>query len=489
MSVRNRISLAASVLALAGLANSAFGQNKPADMKTIELKVSPKAAPEPAFRYRLFPLESERTPGDAVPIYLRLASETKDEALDQIRSNSSKWLDLPIRDLPAAEARKFVDQFRGRLKQLEYGARRQTAQWNYTIPEEKENAIEILLPDLQELRTRMNLLAIKARVEIAEKKYDEAIRTIETGLSVSRHIAEGPFLINGLVGIATAQLFLNRIEDLIAQPDAPNLYWALTALPRPLIDLRKEMETEQKVIEWIIPELTDLDMPRTDAEWESRLARIHGRWNGLVKLIDAPVVSKQTSGAPAPPAAATPKPIEMVDTDLAKFQAAILPEAKTFVKSRRGSIDGLSDAQVIVLYIAGQHREIRDQSFQPSYLPYPEAVAFYAVTEKSHKALTGAVPRLFAAFAPALMHAHTSEVRLDRRVAMLRVMEAVRLQAAADRGVLPQSLDEVKVVPVPNDPATGRAFGFRRDGDVVVLEAPGLTAGQPGVSYRISLRK
>ena len=160
---------------------------------------------------------------------------------------------MPFDQFPVAEARKLVDRWGSRLEQMEFGARRQTCNWNYTLPEQRERAIEILLPDVQELRNWARLLALKARVEIAEHKYDDAIRTIETGLAFSRHLAEGPFLINQLVGIASAHMMLDRVEELVVQPDAPNLYWALTALPRPLIDVRRAMETEQKMGEWMHP--------------------------------------------------------------------------------------------------------------------------------------------------------------------------------------------------------------------------------------------
>ncbi|MDB5352761.1 MAG: hypothetical protein JWN86_4008 [Planctomycetota bacterium] len=486
---RKHLPIAASFLAVAGLASSAIGQAKPAETKTIELTLTPRSAPDPVLRYRLLPLESERTPGDAVPIYLRLSCETKDEATQQINANSSKWLDSPIGEFPVAEARKFVNQFPGKLKQMEYGARRQTANWNYTLPEEKEHAIEILLPDAQELRAWTRLLAIKARVEIAEKKYDEAIRTIETGLSMSRHLAEGPFLINSLVGIAGATQFLNRLEELITQPDAPNLYWALTALPRPLIGIRKQMETEQTMMEGLLPEINDLDAPRTDAEWTSRLARLHGRWNGLAKLMDIPTEAMQSPNAPHVAPAVPVKPSSNVDRDFAKFQSETLPEARAFAKAHGVSIEGLSDAHVIMLYIGGQYREIRDRSFAPSYLPYPDAVPLYAAVDAKNKSVKGPIPTLFAAFAPALVNAESAQVRLDRRVAILRVIEALRLQAAASNGTLPKSLDAVNVAPIPLDPATGRAFDLRRDGDAVVLNVPGIPAGHPNVSYRISLRK
>ncbi len=66
----------------------------------------------------------------------------------------------------------------------------------------------ILLPDVAVDAAMGPHPALKARVEIAEGKSDEAIRTIETGVAFARHVAEGPFLINGLVGIAIANHML-----------------------------------------------------------------------------------------------------------------------------------------------------------------------------------------------------------------------------------------------------------------------------------------
>jgi len=54
-----------------------------------------------------------------------------------------------------------------------------------------------------------------------------------------------------------------RLLDWIGRSDAPNLYWSLTALPRPLIDLRKELEVEQRIIELQFPDLADLKRERS----------------------------------------------------------------------------------------------------------------------------------------------------------------------------------------------------------------------------------
>src|SRR5438270_7314564 len=106
---------------------------------------------------------------------------------------------------------------------------------------------------------------------------DEAVRTLETGLAFARHVAEGPFLINDLVGIAVANSMLERVDELIARPDAPNLYWALSTLPRPLIGVRESSENEIKLIEWMFPELDEVGRPRSEADWASLLGRFHRR--------------------------------------------------------------------------------------------------------------------------------------------------------------------------------------------------------------------
>src|SRR5947199_5910063 len=54
--------------------------DKPAEKWHVDrtLTVSPAAAPTPALRYRLYPAETERRPGNAVPMYLRFAHERSD---------------------------------------------------------------------------------------------------------------------------------------------------------------------------------------------------------------------------------------------------------------------------------------------------------------------------------------------------------------------------------------------------------------------------
>ena len=177
------------------------------------------------------------------------------------------------------------------------------------------------MPDAAGMRTWSRLLVLKARVEAAEGKFDDAIRTMETGIAFGRHVADGPFLINQLVGIAIASAMLTAYEDLVSRPGSPNLYWGLTALPRPLIGLREGFEQEMKVVDRVLPELSDLDRPRTDGEWSANLERLHVRLVGLTKLVFDPKMHE----APTDPSRPLPKPEEVIDPDLSRFTATVLP--------------------------------------------------------------------------------------------------------------------------------------------------------------------
>jgi len=68
--------------------------------------------------------------------------------------------------------------------------------------------------------------------------------------------------------------------------------------------------------------------------------------------------------------------------------------------------------------------------------------------------------------------AHLLMNRLDRHVAALQCVEALRLYAAAHDGKLPRELISIIEVPVPNDPVMQKPFVYRCTGYNAVLEAP-----------------
>jgi hypothetical protein len=56
-------------------------------------------------------------------------------------------------------------------------------------------------------------------------------------------------------------------------------------------------------------------------------------------------------------------------------------------------------------------------------------------------------------------------VRRDRVIAVLRVIEALRMHAATHEGKLPSSLEAIDAVPIPVDALSGKPFVYRLNAD------------------------
>jgi hypothetical protein len=481
----------ATTMALCALPKGAAqnAADKPDEKKWVidrSLNLTPRPVPVPALKYRLFPVAMDLKEGNAIPIYLRLAHEQSDATRRLWREKPDQWIQLPLDKIPIAEARKLFQNFAYNLRQLDLGARRKTADWNYTL--DAGDPIAMLLPDAQDMRYCGKVLAVKARVEIAEGDYPAAGRTLETGFAVARHLAEGPFLINGLVGIAIASQMTDALLDWVNQPNAPNLYWPLTALPRPFIDLRKEFEFEYRMTELQFPDLADLKRERAPAEWDAALKRVRAEFDRLRGLWEG---DKESEKVPQVPMTAPTDPAA---------QSPELPAAKKYLIEQlhmpADKVDAMPPAQVILLCLDGIKDDLRDDFFKSVYLPAPEAVPTAEAAEKRLKSTpnmeTTRIPRIFL---PAIPKVIVANNRLDRKIAALRIIEALRLYAAGHDGQLPEKLSDITEVPVPLDPGTGKPFEYQREKDTATLIAPPLMvqstfiSAPTGQRYRVIIKQ
>ena len=231
-------------------------------------------------KYRLFPAFSERKEGNAVPIYLRITFEQSDAERRYWTETPKKWNALPVEEIPLTEAKEFIKRYQNFYRQFELGARRKTAEWNYTL--DQGSIIDVMLPDAQTMRNYVPMLLLRARVALAEGRFADASHWLETGFAFSQQVGSGPFLINSLVGIACANQFADCLFDYVALPEAPNLYWPLTAMPRPLIDLRHAMEMEQSVMEMQFPDLATVEQAHSPEQWDAALKRVRAEIRRLV---------------------------------------------------------------------------------------------------------------------------------------------------------------------------------------------------------------
>ena len=81
--------------------------------------------------------------------------------------------------------------------------------------------------------------------------------------------------------------------------------------------------------------------------------------------------------------------------------------------------------------------------------------------------------------------------RLDRNMAALQCVEAIRLYASVHDGKLPNELSDITQVPVPENPATQKPLIYQRTGSKAILEAPPSKeqADKYAIRYELSLKE
>jgi hypothetical protein len=82
---------------------------------------------------------------------------------------------------------------------------------------------------------------------------------------------------------------------------------------------------------------------------------------------------------------------------------------------------------------------------------------------------------------------------VDRQIAALRCVEAIRLYAAAHDGKLPAKLADITEVPVPVDPVNGKEFDYKlKEGKATLYgPPPGDDMPTPAnvVNYELTIKK
>ena len=239
--IRNRaLPLFAAVwVGLLGAVPSARGDDPP-PLPPLKLTIYPSAAAWPSLKYQLLPEFNTRIRGNAAVYYGKVTAESfgffgNRELLDKI----DDWREAPLEALQNDEA---AITWSGVLTKLATAAHCESCDWQ--LPVHEEDYYQILLPEVQQTRQFARILATTARIHIARGEFDDALRTLQSGFALVRNVAEGETIINGLVSIAINGMLYEQLTTFVQQPNAPNLYWALTMLPRPIVSLRKGVEAE-----------------------------------------------------------------------------------------------------------------------------------------------------------------------------------------------------------------------------------------------------
>jgi hypothetical protein len=445
--------------------------------RQVLLDVQPAAAPVPALKYQLLPEVSEMNPGNSVPAYLKCFAEQTNFFFKKESSDErERLLHCPLTDIAPGSLKDYGGSA---LKQADHAARLEYCDWNI-LPQMREKGYMLLLPEIQQMRTLASALAVRCRGQLADKDYDGAVGTLKTLFALGRNMGDHPTIISGLVGAAIAQIGLNLIEEFVQQPGAPNLYWALTGLPTPLVDLRRAASAEQTITEASFGSL--LDRKRAWTVEDTSLAM--QKFKEFASLIELSAEGRAAA--------------EQWMRDRVKDEAWQTATRKSLIEAGYpvDIVGKYPPEQVLVYHLYRKFKINHSDAMKWIPVPYWQAEAAMAELGKPPVEIEDTVTRQFVFAVPKIKAAH---LRLEQRIAMLRVVEAIRLDAASNGGKLPSSLTEV-TSPLPVDPATGKPFAYKVDGLMAIIDGKptsisgGLASAASGgakmkYAYEVRLRK
>lgn len=454
------------------------------EVRPIAITLRPAAEPVPALKFRLVPERRALQPGNAAVYYHRalLLLQTKRVSLAAAGGVENanpdelfaRWAAGPLAEIPQDEARQLIANYQEVLKETELGSRQSECNWQF---DQRTEGIALLMPEIQEIRALARLLAVKARLAILDHDIDAAFHWIQTGLVMGRHAANGPTVIQALVGIAINSVMLQCLQDLIQTPGTPSLYWAFADRPRPFIDMRIPLDGERSLLEKELPDLKQLD----SGVWSVDQAR---RFADDLQLKLTILLDNPNQGTPAT------RDLAEIGRRLgiAAMASKVYPEAKqALIAAGRPAdeVERMPVLQVAALHTILEYNRLRDDTYKWLSLPFWQSAEALQRAEALQQTtldqkLANPLLTLFRLLSPSINAARWAQVRLERQFDALQVIEAIRIHMDQHGGMLPPSLDALEL-PTPIDPATGVPFVYTLQGDSATLSAP-IPTGAPSHS-------
>ncbi|MCU0704650.1 MAG: hypothetical protein MUF18_11795 [Fimbriiglobus sp.] len=479
-----RLLCLAMVLSLIGGIALAQPITYPKDGKLIiPITITPTAAPKPLSRYYLTPQYLDMQPGNSVPTFMKAFAEQRNFFSKEPSDQREKWNQMPLADLPLAEIKasgcvgglayrkNFHDPNEGvgrPLSDVDEGARLLTSDWQmwFNI---RRDGIGTLLPEVQQMRELATVLKVRMRYEVKAGDFEKAAYSAATFYGLANSFEQHPTLIGMLVGIAIDGIGLGVVEEMIQQPGCPNLYWSLTERPAEGFSPRKAAQGERVIIHAHFKPLTG-DEPLTEEELQKMTAVI----DPIAKL------ARGEEGEDK-------RPVPSVRfAELAKDEKKLAEFRKELTTAGRKpeAVAKFPPLQVVLAHNLLRYQILLDEMSAVFQLPHTEAMKLGTAVEAKLKADADAV--LAKELLPSVSKVRSALTRQQQRVAYLRVIEAIRLHAHENGGKLPEKLADIQL-PLPLDPATGKAFEYSVKGDVATL-SPGNADPLTRV-YEIRLRK
>jgi hypothetical protein len=272
------------------------------------------------------------------------------------------------------------------------------------------------------------------------------------------------------VGTACVNIGLQQAYYLSEHANAPNLYWAIAQLPKPLIQLDHALAYEHEFLFEQVKALREVDtVPKPQQYWSEFIDRFTKENQGLETPLDA-----------------------WESIGKAGITLAIgsnVPKAREYLAQVEGlsndTLDQLPNTQIFFLAMRRFYERYRDEEFKYSFLPEharkkakPSSIDFNEFSLRY-----GLITLPTAAFLPAVQAAQAASLRTQQQLAMWQTVEAIRHHLATHDNKLPATLEELEL-PAPHDPLTNGPFEYTLHNTGATLKG----AENPGLQYQLELR-
>jgi hypothetical protein len=452
----------------AWIAPASAGDAATATETVIRLAVDPMPQPQPTLRYRLLPQLSEFQAGNPVLGYLKCFMEQERFFFNKESvAEREKYLIMPLELLPASRLRQYGGSA---LRQADYAARLETPDWQALAPLRK-SGMGLLIPDVQRMRALAAALKVRFRAEVATRQFDDAMRTAQTMFALARHLGEHPTLVGNLVGISIFQAIVGPLEEMLGQSDCPNLYWALTILPTPPVEIRKGLEGDAGVMMAYELSWVEDAVPMDQARLEKAMERFQ-----LMLTVGSEGGKK-------------PRDVRAWVAERARSEDGVRSARQRLVAAGLApeQFQRFPEAQVVLLDEKREAQARLQALCNLTLLPYWQMQAYVT----SHKP-AGPDSCQFGEVVGAVAKVRRAQARMEQRIGLLRVVEALRLYAAEHAGRWPERLEDVSV-PLSPDPFTGQPFVYQCDGKTAHVRGMPPTGHEKdavfNVHYEVRIRK
>ncbi|TWU18488.1 DUF1559 family PulG-like putative transporter [Allorhodopirellula heiligendammensis] len=390
----------------------------------------------------------------------RFQSEQTERMWDDINFEPApwSWLRTPPDQLPIEEVNNYLVYSNFQRELLHRAARCRNFDLDRNI-HEVDDVVGFLLPEIQALRQLGRHQSLRCRVAIAEGEYAIARTILGENFQLARHLSDEPFLVSTLVGSAIAQSSFEDAIYLLGEPDSPNLYWAIAELPNPLIDQRRGVELETNLLFQQVRPLDRIDDdPITDIDWADFLNQI------MPMIGDESEIGKRFKSTG----------VLGVSLYIATAEGEVNSYLRDECDLTPAQIDALPVTQAFFLAMRRMYESASHEANHLYHAPGSAQASMIRNIQKRRERISQQYPTLdntiqwiIPDFARSVVHANW---RLQQRLAILQIIEALRDHLATHASQWPERLSDM-ALPCPDDPVTGEPLSWLVENEFATLEA------------------